>query len=87
MLITEEQIKQMLRFDETSRRLLDMLASLEIDRLAQLIASVVRDSGQNQQTVRQSITDALEESKDIFGNVNLAQKLNLDDLLKRIYQK
>lgn len=86
MIVTEDKIKQILGSNDEFRRVLDMMAPLEIDRLAQLIVNIVKEAGQNSSSTKQTITDALEESKDIFGNLNLTEMLNLDDLLKQIYQ-
>ncbi len=85
MTITEDKIKQILSSNDNSRRLLDMLAPLELDRLTQLIVNLINEAGSNHGSAKQLLIDALEDSADIFGYLNLAEMLNVDDLLKQIY--
>lgn len=86
MTITEDQIEKILHSQESAHRLLDLLALLEADRLVHLIASLVNEGGQSREAVKQSIIDALEQDKEIFGYLKLSQMFNLDDLLLQIYQ-
>jgi len=68
---------------------MDVLAPQEIDRLASLVLSVLTDTDvpyeQWQPRVKQTLTDALLEDKQMFGNLDLAHMLKIDELLKQIY--
>ncbi len=99
MNITGSQIKQIIDSSATGPyRVADKLAPLEMDRLAGLILNVLDEFEEKQKNrpqitfeqwsvqVRGLIIDSLEESKDILGNLNLMEMLNLSEMLKQIYQ-
>ena len=95
--ITPEQIQNLIVQSQSGKALAEILAPLELDRLA-LIVYEVLDEGQetgirldlpyDQWSVRarQSLVDVLNREKDIFGNLDVFRKLDIDGLLQQIYE-
>jgi len=85
MINSEEQIGQILNSDEAFRKLKDLLAPLEIDRLAELISSVLQEAEADKKVpAKQLLEDALSRDKKIFGNLNLSNMMDIDGLLKQL---
>ena len=97
MILDRDDIENILHIIPNSYGLIDMLAPQEVKRLSELIYDVLFQASENARVnahmkheewskiIKRSLLESLENSKLIFGNLNLSNMLNIDELIKNMY--
>ena len=98
MNITEDKIRQIFHSISDPYGLMDKLAPQEIARLTELVFVTISEWEEKQGAkprlsfdqwlpiMKGLIVDALEQSQEVFGYLNLSEMLSMDELLNQIYQ-
>ena len=86
MNITKDRIEEVLSSIDTHRKLWDMLAQMEKDRLSELVYVTLNEVGQDRDKTKTSLLEALRRSKEFFGNLHLSEMLDIDRVLEQIHK-